>query len=146
MSEINETKGYKERLRNLNYQYIEEPQFYDDLEHALSLIDTLQKEVEYQKELTLEFNKMHTEISLRETDKNDLIDKLNNELEGYKKVYYPEWIKQRDDRDKFIKFLQKEKDMLKQTLITIGNLARKKDNITLQEINRHVDDALDSLE
>ncbi len=69
------------------------------------------------KDLVLESNKMYTEISLREDDLKDEIDKL-----------------------------QKKNSLMKQTLITIGNLTRMKDNITLQEINRHVDDALESLE
>lgn len=51
-----------------------------------------------------------------------------------------------ENKEEYITFLQKEKDMLKKSLITIGNIARMKENIWLQEINRHVDDALDSLE
>jgi hypothetical protein len=45
------------------------------------LIDQQAKEIRYQKDLTLSFNQMYTEISLRESDKNAQIESLNSSLE-----------------------------------------------------------------
>jgi hypothetical protein len=45
-----------------------------------------------------------------------------------------------------VQYLLSQLFIVKQTLETIGNITHRQDDIILQEINRHVDDALESFE
>lgn len=71
---------------------------------------------------------------------------LNQRIEQQKRIIEHNAIRDELHLLSLIDRYKKESELTRSYLVTIGNIARRQDNIHLQEINRHVDDILDSLE